>query len=324
MRIVVKEGHSQFADLLKDSECNLSSLLSLFDDTLIFLFDSEGRFIFGQGDEDLSLHISRDNFIDKKVSDIFPSNVSIPFEEAYKKNLRGELAEFSYKLDMKTHTGWFKATCSPIFRQGIFDGSLAVVRDVTEARNSSEALKTSEENYRTLVEMATMGIAIVSDGKLVFANPVTSDISGFSQEELLGKDFLQFLTLDEQSKVKKFNSNRTEGREAPVIYDSQFVRKDGSIIDVELSVRLIFYQGKQSTLAIMKNVSSQKQAERDLLSIQDTLKEMVADRTEELESYRNHLEDVVDERTTRLKNTVSLLRIEIEERSIAEEKAEHL
>ncbi|MCD4706607.1 MAG: PAS domain S-box protein [Candidatus Sabulitectum sp.] len=314
----------KFADLLRESEGNLSSLLSLFSNTLIFIFDSEGKFIFWQSNEHFSLHVSPDHFIGKRVRDIFPPDVSVPFEKAHKKNLCGKVDEFSYKLDMETHTGWFKATCSPVFRKGIFDGSLVIVRDVTQEKESTDALLKSEANYRTLVEMSTIGIAIIYEGKLVYVNPVTSEIFGFNREELLGKDFLDFVAPSEQSRLKQNYSNRLKGKNTPLIYESKAVKHDGSIIDIEIGIRSIRYQGKQSIQAILKDISQRKQSERDLLSIQETLKETVVERTKELEGYRENLEAIVEERTTRLRNTVSLLRIEIEERIVAEEHAEHL
>ncbi|MCK5132923.1 MAG: PAS domain S-box protein [Candidatus Sabulitectum sp.] len=320
----VYEGHSQFADLLKNSEDNLSSLLSLFKNTLIFIFDARGRFTFGQGDSTIRLHLDSDHFLGKSVRDLFPVSVSAPFKEAFNKNLHGEVAEFSYKLVTEAHTGWFKAICSPVFRDGVFDGSLAVVREVTKEKESKEALQRSEENFRTLVEMATVAIVIITEGKLAYANPVTCELSGYTCEELLSKNFIDFIAPSERQRVMQIHSSRASGDDAPDSYETKVVRQDGSILDVEICLRTIEYQNTASVQALLQDISIKKQLELERLSIQETLQKRVTERTSELEKYREHLQEIVDERTTRLRNTVSLLRIEIEERVIAEERAEHL
>ncbi len=318
------EEHSKFADLLRDSEGNLSSLLSLFKNTLIFIFDAQGHFTFGQGDSDISLHIDSDHFIGRSVSDILPPNVSIPFDNAFRKNLQGEVVEFTYKLVTESQAGWFKAICSPVYRDGAFDGSLVVIRDITKEKTSTEALLKSEENYKTLVEMATVAIVMIESGKITFANPVTCEISGYTREELLSKDFIEFIAPQERQRVMEIHSSRLSSHDAPGSYETKVIKKNGLILDIELSLKTIKYQGRVSVQALLQDISLKKKLENEMLSLQETLQEKVEERTIQLEKYRQHLQETVDERTTRLRNTVSLLRIEIEERIVAEDRAEHL
>ncbi len=322
--MTVNEGHLKFADLLRNSDGNLSSLLSLFKNTLIFIFDADGRFTFGHSDSETGLLLNPDEFIGRSVADILPAEVAAPFEEAFNKNLLGEMSEFNYKLDMETRTGWFKATCSPVFRKGVFDGSLAVVREVTKEKESTLALQRSEENYRTLVEMATVAIVIITDGKFAYVNPVTCEISGYTKEDLLSKYFIDFIAPSERQRVQQIHSERILGEEVPVSYETKVISRDGSILDVEMNLQIVEYQGRISVQTLMRDISMKKQLESKRLAIQETLQEKVAERTAELEKYREHLQEIVGERTTRLRNTVSLLRLEIEERIVAEERAEHL
>ncbi len=320
----MNKSHSQFADLLRNSEGNLSSLLSLFENTIIFLFDNEGRFTFGNTDTKARLLVGPDQFIGKSVSEILPESISLQFAKAFEKNLLGEIEEFSYKLELGTHTGWFKAVCSPVFRDGNFNGTLAVVQEETKEKESTESLRKSEENYRTLVEMATIAIVIVSDGKLAYVNPLTCEISGFTSEQLINKDFSDFIAPSERERVLRIHSARMSNKDAPLSYETKFVKRDGSILEVEVNLRKVDYQGNPSVQALIGDISTRKQLERERLSIQKTLEDKVAERTSELEKYREDLQDIVDEKTIRLRNTISLLRIEIEERNTAEQRAEHL
>ncbi len=318
------EERSILVDLLRDSDGNMSSLLSLFKNTLIFIFDAQGHFTFGQGDLNLNLHIDSDHFIGRSVSDVLPPSVSIPFDNAFSRNLQGEVVEFTYKLVTETQAGWFKAVCSPVFQDETFNGTLAIVKDISAEKESAQALQRSEENFRTLVEMATVAIVMITDGKLSYVNPVTCKLSGYTREELISKSFLKFIAQSERRRMLRANSTHGSLNNKPSLYETKVIKKDGSLLDVEVSLRSINYQGKVAVQILLQDITLKKQVEHERISIQETLKEKVKERTSELEEYREHLQEIVDERTTRLRNTVSLLRIEIEERIVAEERAEHL
>lgn len=320
----MNESHSQFADLLKNSEGSLSSLLSMFKETLVFIFDAQGRFTFGHTDSKSRLHANPNTFIGKTAEEIMPDNVAKPLRAALEKTRTGEVVEFEYWMDMITHVGWFSATCSPIFREGVFEGSMAIVRDVTSEKTALDALKISEENYRTLVEAAAMGIVIIVEGVIVYSNPLASEISGFSPDELLGHTFLDFIAPSERDRVFKIHSNRMKGMESPEAYEIRMLIKSGKLMDIEVNTRLITYEGQSAVQVLMQDITSRKKTEKELVNAKETLQEKVAGRTRELERYREHLEDIVQERTSRLRDTINLLRTEIEERMLAEERVEHL
>ncbi len=321
---MTNDGHSQFVDFLKNSEESMTSLLSLFKDTLIFIFDSNGYFSFAHSDSSDSPLVVPEGFIGKSVSDLLPPDVSEPFKSAFRRNKSGEVVEFSYKLETAAGTQWYKASCSPIFQNNTFDGTLAVVKEVTAEIETIKALQNSEENYRTLVEMATIAIVIISENRFVYVNPVTCKMSGYSYDELISKNFLDFIAPSQQEIVMKRHLVRASGGDAPESYETKLIRKDGSLLDVEISLRTVQYQNKVSIQILITDISIKMKLEEERLSFQTSLQDKVRERTSELEKYKEHLQEIVDERTIRLKNTVALLRIEIEERNIAEERAEHL
>jgi PAS domain S-box-containing protein len=288
----------------------------------ILLFSQEGVVVSVQGSAKSYDHLSLPG---RSPEDIFPSDIAAAFRNALKGNSAGKTVEFSYTLQEKKQTMQFRVSCSPVYRDGVFNGSLAVTEQEKTSENKHFFLSMEEEHYRTLVNLATVSIMVIADGKFVFANPVTSDISGYSQEELIGRDFITLISPSERKRIGQFYTSRLLGGETvPVVYETQALKRDGTPIDIEVTARQLEYRGKPSIQVIVQDISLSKHVERELLNVQETLREKVAERTAELENYREHLQDIVDEKTTRLRNTVSLLRIEIKERIVAEERAEHL
>ncbi len=91
---------------------------------------------------------------------------------------------------------------------------MAIVRDVTRQKEASEALRISEENYRTLVERAAIAILVIDGSTIIYANPFTTEICGYAVEELVGQDFPDFIA---PPKGKGYpESRRTAGRDDPL------------------------------------------------------------------------------------------------------------
>ncbi len=244
---------SKFADLLRSSDEDLSSLLSLFRDCLIFIFDSRGRFTFGHSDSSSRLHASPSNFLGKMVPEVLPERISRQFENAFEMNRKGEVSEFDYWMDMVTHIGWFSASCAPIFRKGVFQGTMAIVRDVTRQKEASEALRISEENYRTLVERAAIAILVIDGSTIIYANPFTTEICGYAVEELVGQDFPDFIAPSERERVSRIHAGQLEGDDPLQAYKLKMLKKSGRLIDVKIRAKAISYQGKPSIQILIQS-----------------------------------------------------------------------
>ena len=138
-------------------------------------------------------------------------------------------------------------------------------RDVTERWRAEEALKASEEKYRLLVENAGEAIFVAQDGMLKFANRNTTEMFGFSKDELTSKPFQEFIHPDDRGLVLNRHLKFLEGHGLPSVYPFRIVNKSGNFKWVELKAVLITWEGKPATLNFLSDITERKEAEEALL-----------------------------------------------------------
>jgi PAS domain S-box-containing protein len=147
---------------------------------------------------------------------------------------------------------------------GTVDKVIETVVDITERRKADKAVKASEEQYRALVENANEAIIVAQDGMLRFTNPKAAEFTGYSEEELTSKAFLEFIHPDDRDMVLERHLRRLKGDELPYMYPFRIVDKEGDIKWVEINAVLIEWEGRPATLDFLSDITDRKQAEEQL------------------------------------------------------------
>ena len=88
-------------------------------------------------------------------------------------------------------------------------------KQVSECEQAELALRESELKYGTLVEDALIGVYIIQDAKIEFANDKFAGIYGYSKDELIGMDSLDLVHPDDRPLVKKLREKRLGGEKVP-------------------------------------------------------------------------------------------------------------
>ena len=138
---------------------------------------------------------------------------------------------------------------------GSVNKAIEIVLDITERKQAEEALKESEERSRSLSEAAFEGIAISERGVLVDANDAFVRMYGCSLEELKGKQVIELVAPEYRKIVTENIRSGYEG-----VYEHKGLRKDGSLIDLEIHGSNIIYQGRNMRLTAIRDITEQKKA----------------------------------------------------------------
>jgi PAS domain S-box-containing protein len=137
-------------------------------------------------------------------------------------------------------------------------------KQINECEQAQLALRESELKYATLVEDALIGVYIIQDGKIEFANEKFADIYGYSKDELLGIDSLNLVHPDDRPLVKKLREKRLRDEKVPAEYESKGLKKNGDLIWVMRSFSQITYKGRPAISGIVADISKRRRAEEAL------------------------------------------------------------
>ena len=166
--------------------------------------------------------------------------------------------------------------------------SVGTVQDLTEQVEYANALRESEEKFRSTFEQAAVGVAQVSpEGGWLKVNQKLCSIIGYSEEELLGKTFQDITHPDDLQNDLAYVNQILNGELDTYSMEKRYIKKGGVIIWIYLTVSLV------------KNADG---TPKYFISIVEDINDRKITETE-LNKYRNHLEELVNERTQELKNT---------------------
>ncbi|MCG9479531.1 MAG: diguanylate cyclase [Actinomycetia bacterium] len=177
---------------------------------------------------------------------------------------------------LETSTKQEGKTCFYMFEKSpIFDkdrkrnlGTVLVARDITFFRRAQRRIKESEKKFRTLFEQSLDGIYITTpQGKFVDINLALVNMLGYgSKQELMAINPDQQLYLSAHDRPCPHHGNK--------VFNTKLKRKDGTIIDAEISSTVIYEQGQPIYCqGIVRDITQRKKIEDQLkyLSFHDSL-----------------------------------------------------
>ncbi len=149
----------------------------------------------------------------------------------------------------------------------------AAYRDeIAMRRQIEQALRESEEMFRNPVERSLVGIHLVQDGVIRYANARFSEMFGYTHDELrAGKEFWDLVAPEDRAGVEETIGRMAASAQPYAHYEFRGVRKDRRIIAIEAYGCPTVYHGKPAVVQNLMDVTERKQAEEGLRRRTDDL-----------------------------------------------------
>ena len=162
---------------------------------------------------------------------------------------------------------WVEETAQAVYD---LDGALnllVVCQDVTERKRMEDALRESEERFRATFNQAAVGICHVApDGHLLRINQKYCELVGYTEEELIALTIKEITHPDDQETSMQNYQLLLEGKLENYSLGKRYIRKDGSIVWVNLTASKVFDAGGNPIFAVgvIEDISERKLAEEAL------------------------------------------------------------
>ena len=137
---------------------------------------------------------------------------------------------------------------------------------ITELEKLKEMYKLTEEKYKDLVEEANIAIVIDDEkGKFTFFNKQFTEIFGYTSDEIQKKSIQQLVHPKDVKRVMNTHKDRMAGKNVPTRYEFRGVKKDGTVIHLEIGTILLKKDDSVlGTRSYFWNITDRKKTEEKL------------------------------------------------------------
>ncbi|HET9662770.1 MAG TPA: PAS domain S-box protein, partial [Burkholderiales bacterium] len=240
----------------------------------IYVKDRQGRFLL-QNATNLKIRgiADHDQIVGKTVFDIFPRELAERLEAEDRAVMESGIplldregqTFFSRPGDGSREARWHVTSKVPLRdRTGGVFGLVGVNRDITDRKRMEEALRESEDRYRSLFELAPLPLMVMDDTtlRILAVNRPAEEKYGYTRAEFLAMTILDLQVEDDRERVALELGARDLTK--PVLVQRRHVTKSGEVIHAEVSARSLAFHGRNSRILLINDVSERLRAEEAL------------------------------------------------------------
>lgn len=195
---------------------------------------------------------------------------------------------------------------------------VSIFSDITARKQVEEArLRENEERFRGTLEQATVGIVHASlDGCFMQVNRKFCEITGYARDELIHKHFRDITFPADLDENIRCIQQLLAGEIPTFSMEKRYVRKDQSLVWVNLTVSLLRDADgiPKYTIGVIEDITGRKQAERDILESYEQLRGLSAHlqvvREEERIIIAREVHDELGQVLTALRMKIAMLRMQ--------------
>ena len=267
-------------ETLKDSEAFLKTLIDAIP-TPVFYKDRDGKYLGFNRSFETFFGETKEGLIGKSVFDIHPPELAEIYHAQDEKLLHGG-GEQRYESQWKNAHGELRDI---IFNKAVFTNSkgtvaglIGAIMDITERKQTEEALRESEKEFSTLFHASPVYIAFTAldDGYFLDVNDAFTKITGYQRNEVLGRTSVEIgLWVDPEERAKFIELARRHGgfHEEEV----RFRKKNGDLLFGIWSAEKIEMGGKASLISVLVDITERREAQEALRQERDKLRAAISE-----------------------------------------------
>ena len=225
------------------------------------------------------LEYTRDELRTMTVHDIDP-NLSPERWSAHWKGLK-EKGSMTFESKLWSKTGRVmdaEVTINYLYYEGR-EYNCVIMRDIGERKRTEASLRQSEERYRSLVDNAPIGIFVNENGRFAYVNREMQRIlKATNVYQLIGEPVLERIAPEFHTVVKDRIRELMENRQPVPSLDEQYVRLDGSRVDVAVTAIPSSFDGTPVMQVLVLDIAERKRMEEALRQRERDLRVAVEER----------------------------------------------
>jgi PAS domain S-box-containing protein len=257
--LCVLQDKKQREEELKSAHKETRDILESITDGF-FSLDRQWRIYYLNSEAEKLLNTNRQAALGRSLWEIFPEAVGTRFQMEYQNamEIRSAVHFEEYYAPLKA---WFEVHAYP------GENGLSIYfRDISERKLVEEALRQSEERFRTAFESAGTGITHVGlDGKWIRVNHRFCEITGYSREELQDRSFAAITHPDDLEADLKGMQELLAGTRAVFTMEKRYIHRDGRLVWANLTSTMVRDNAGRPAyfIKVVEDISRRKQAEEE-------------------------------------------------------------
>jgi PAS domain S-box-containing protein len=245
---------------LTESEARLRMVTSNVE-AVLFTFDANGIFLLSEGKGLGKLGLMPGQVVGMSAVEVYKDYPAIV--EGINESLEGNIVRNTFEIG----DAYFDTVFSPQFgKHGDVESVVGLAIDVTDQKKAEEAIELERVYFQQLFQSAAEGILLLdNEQRVIKINSEFSHIFGYTEEEIVGLPIYQFIVPAHLIPESKAVFVRLKNGEA-VSFETLRHCKDGSVVNVSLLAKPIFFKGEQiAVYVIYRDITARKRTEEEIV-----------------------------------------------------------